>query len=101
MRDVDRDLGKPRNPEYYEPVGKFDVDENSDLERWRYPGGTVELSIATGRVTAFENKDGTLKVQGVSPETEESKAQRRAAAAAAPTPTHSPALSTAQGCVIC
>ena len=30
-------------------------------ERWHYPGGVVEFSISTGRVTAWENRDGSLK----------------------------------------
>ena len=32
-------------------------------EIWTYPGGTVELSLSTGRVTAHDNKDGSLKTQ--------------------------------------
>ena len=30
-------------------------------ETWHFPGGTVEFSISTGRVTAWDNKDGSLK----------------------------------------
>ena len=32
-------------------------------ETWHFPGGTVEFSISTGRVTAWDNKDGSLKAQ--------------------------------------
>ena len=32
-------------------------------EIWTYPGGTVEFSLSTGRVTAWDNKDGFLKAQ--------------------------------------
>ncbi len=100
MREVDRDLGKPRNPEYYEPVGKFDEDEDSDLETWHFPSGIVELSISTGRVRAWDNSDGSLKVQGTSPETEAAKTQRRIESRnAAPTPSVSPrSAPVAQGC---
>ena len=37
-------------------------------ETWYFPGGTVEFSIPTGRVTAWDNKDGSLKVQRRWPE---------------------------------
>ena len=30
-------------------------------EIWTYPGGTVEFSLSTGRVTAWDNKNGSLK----------------------------------------
>ena len=32
-------------------------------ESWQYPGGTVEFSISTRRVTAWDNRDGSLKAQ--------------------------------------
>ena len=32
-------------------------------ETWYFSGGTVEFSISTGRVIAFDNKDGSLIVQ--------------------------------------
>ena len=32
-------------------------------ETWQYPGGTVEISVSTGRVTAWDNRDGSLKAQ--------------------------------------
>ena len=63
MREIDRDLGKPANPEYSGPVGKFDEGDDPDLETWYFTGGIVEFSIKTGRVTAWETQDGTLKVQ--------------------------------------
>ena len=63
MREIDRDLGKPPNPEYSGPVGKFSEGEDPDLETWHFTGGIVEFSISTGRVTAWDNKDGTLKTR--------------------------------------
>ena len=98
MRDVDSDLGKPRNPEYDKPVGKFDDDDYSDLETWHFAGYIVEFSIGTGRVTAWDNKNGSLKVTGTSPQTETAKAQSRAAVSATPATTRPSAPSTAQGC---
>ena len=32
-------------------------------ETWRFSGGTVEFSISPGRVTAWDNRDGSLKGQ--------------------------------------
>ncbi len=32
-------------------------------ETWEYPGGIVEFSLSTDRVTKWDNKDGSLKVQ--------------------------------------
>ncbi len=39
-------------------------------ETWHFSGGTVEFSISTGRVTAWDNKDGSLKAQRQWPEYE-------------------------------
>ncbi len=64
LRELDKELGKPPNPEDSEPVGKYSEGDDPDLETWYYNGGIVELSIATSRVTAWENKDGVLKVEG-------------------------------------
>ncbi len=63
MRELDRELGKPANPEDSEPVGKFSEGEDPDRETWHFTGGIVEFSIKTGRVVAWETQDGALKVQ--------------------------------------
>lgn len=63
MRELDRELGKSPNPEDSEPVGKFSEGDHPDRETWHFTGGIVEFSIKTGRVTAWETRDGTLKVQ--------------------------------------
>ncbi len=51
------------HPKYYELIEEYDVGEDPDLETWHFPNGVVELSIATGRVTAWQNRDGSLKAQ--------------------------------------
>ena len=39
-------------------------------ETWHFSGGTVEFSVSTGRVAAWDNKDGSLKAQRQWPEYE-------------------------------
>ena len=89
-RELMLEIGK----QDYEPFHISD-DDDSDLETWRFSGGIVEFSVSTGRVTAFDNKDGSLKVRGVSPETEASKKIRRTATASAPEST--PATPASRG----
>ena len=36
-------------------------------ETWEYPSGAVEFSLSTDRVTAWDNKDDSLKVEGEPP----------------------------------
>ena len=71
MREISREIGKPPLEPVYGPE-----DENDDLEVWRYPGGMVEFSASTGRVTAWDDTDGSLKVSGVGPETETARRRR-------------------------
>lgn len=37
--------------------------EERDRETWQYLGGIVDFSSSSGRVTAFQNQDGSLKAQ--------------------------------------
>ena len=90
-----REIGK----QDYDPISTSG-DDDSDLETWRFSGGTVEFSVSTGRVTAFDNKDGSLKVHGESPETEASKKIRRTAAASAPDSTPATPASRGGGCLL-
>ena len=92
-REIMREIGKKD----YDPISNAD-DDDSDLETWHFPGGIVEFSVSTGRVTAWDNRDGSLSVQGVSPETEAARAERRRSESTTPTPTRGQASSTAQGC---
>ena len=46
-----------------------DLDE-MDRETWHFPGGIVEFSMSDGWVTAFQNKDGTLKARRVDPDSD-------------------------------
>ncbi len=59
-RRLNRELGIKPDEE-----GK---DGESDRQTWYFRGGTVEFSFSTGRVTSFDNKDGSLKVQRRWPE---------------------------------
>ena len=81
-----REFGIKHEGDIYTSSG----DDNDD-ETWHFPGSTVEFSIATGRVTAWDNKDGSLKSQGISPETQAVKDLGRT--------THTtPTAPKAQGC---
>ncbi len=62
-REIAQEIGKPIDPRDEGPIGKFDDDDDPDRETWYYKSGVVELSIATGRVTAWYNQDGSLKAQ--------------------------------------
>ncbi len=65
--DVVRVQGTPYNV-YVEH--NYEYDGNDDLKRvkprrevWHFPGGFVEFSISTGRVTAWDNQDGSINAQ--------------------------------------
>ena len=51
----------------YGPIYTSD-DDDTNLETWHFPGGIVEFSTSTGRVSAWENKDGSLKAQAKWPQ---------------------------------
>ncbi len=62
-REFAREVGLRWDPQDHAHMGKYSKDEDPDRETWYYEGGVVELSIATGRVTAWDNQDGSLKAQ--------------------------------------
>ena len=68
-QEVMREIGKPLDPDGETPIGRYD--EDPDRETWYYEGGVVEFSIATSRVTAWDNQDGSLKAIARWPEREE------------------------------
>ena len=93
-REIMREIGAKD----YEPI--YSPEDDSDLETWRFPGGIIEFAVSTGRVTAWDDQDGSLKTQGVSPETEAAKKSKRAAFAPASNPTPNSHTTPGGGCLL-
>lgn len=60
MREVAKTLGERYEPE---PEVNDSFDYDADRETWHYPGGEVEFSVATGRVTGWWDDGGAFKVE--------------------------------------